>query len=77
MELPGRRPRGKPKRKCVDVERGREVSWCEREGGRGQAEMEADDSLWRPLKGTAERKRRTQDPKTKRFQKALHSDSNH
>ena len=49
LELPDRRSRGRPKRRFMDAE----VSWCER-----RELDEGDDLLWRPLKGTAEKKRR-------------------
>ena len=58
LELPGRMPRGRPKRRFDRCsERGHEVSRCDRGGGTGQGEMETDDLLWQPLKRTAERKR--------------------
>lgn len=32
-------------------------SWCDRAGCQAQGELEADDQLWRALKGEAERSR--------------------
>lgn len=34
-------------------DRGREVRWCVRRGGRGQGRMEADDWLWNLLTGSS------------------------
>ena len=60
LELPGRRPRGRPKRRFMDVVK-------EDMKVVGVKEKEAEDRVrwrqmircaWRPLKGTTERKRR-------------------
>ncbi|KAF7647393.1 hypothetical protein LDENG_00173020 [Lucifuga dentata] len=46
MELPGKRKRGWPKRRFIDVVRGHAGGWCNRGRCRGQGEMETDDPLW-------------------------------
>lgn len=49
LELPGRRPRERPKRRFMDeVKEDMKLVGVREEG--------ADGSLWRPLTGTAERK---------------------
>lgn len=58
LELPGTRPRRRPEEIYGCSDRGHEVSWCEKRMQRIALE-EADDSLWRHLKGTAERKEYT------------------
>lgn len=52
MELPGRRSRERPEEIYGCNERGYEASRSKRRRG---CSMEADDSLWQPLKGKAEK----------------------
>ncbi|KAK3561460.1 hypothetical protein QTP86_002812 [Hemibagrus guttatus] len=57
MELPGRRQRGRPKRRYMDgINEDMKLVGASVEDAE---EVERDDSMWRPLKGKAERRRRT------------------
>ena len=58
LEAPGRRSRGRPKRRFMDAVKEDMSLVGVREEDAEDSQMEADDLLWQPLKGKAERKRR-------------------
>ncbi|KAF7650742.1 hypothetical protein LDENG_00121400 [Lucifuga dentata] len=58
MKLPGKRKRGRPKKRFIDAVRGHAGGWRDRGRCRGQGEMETDDPLWQLLMGAAGRRRR-------------------
>ena len=65
LEVPGKRRRGRPKRKFMDVVRGGYAGdRCDRAGFQRQGEMEKDVLLWRSLMGAAERQRRIYSTRT-------------
>ena len=51
MELPGKRQRGRPKRRFVDG------SQCDGGTRRGESRLETKNPLWRPLTGAVESRR--------------------
>lgn len=57
MKLPGRRERGRPQRRFIDVvKEDMKMAGCNRRG-KGHGQMETDDLLWQPRKGAAKRRR--------------------